>query len=42
MNGTECRPQVPVAEGGPNPYEGYIGDPPKTLSIFLATPYPLR
>ena len=42
MNGTECRPQAPVAEGGPEPYEGYIGDPPKTLSIFLATPYPLR
>ena len=36
MNGTECRPQAPVAKGGPNPYEGYIGDPPKTLSIFLA------
>jgi hypothetical protein len=42
MNGTECRPQAPVAEGGPESYEGYIGDAPKTLSIFLATPYPLR
>jgi hypothetical protein len=42
MNGTECRPQAPVAEGGPEFYEGYLGDAPKTLSIFLATPYPLR
>jgi hypothetical protein len=32
----------PVAEGGPDSYEGYLGDTPKTLSIFLATPYPLR
>jgi hypothetical protein len=42
MNVTECHPQAPVAEGGPEPYEGYLGDPPKTLFIFLATPYPLR
>ena len=42
MNGTECRPQAPVAEGGPESYEGYIGDTPKTLFIFIATPYPLR
>ena len=40
MNGTECRPQAPVAEGGPAPYEGSLGDAPKTLCIFLATPYP--
>jgi hypothetical protein len=32
----------PVAEGGPASYEGYLGDTPKTLFIFLATPYPLR
>jgi hypothetical protein len=38
MNGTECRPQAPVAEGGPESYEGYLGDAPKTLFIFLATP----
>jgi len=42
MNGTECRPQAPVAEGGPESYEGYFGDAPKTLFIFLATPYLLR
>ena len=42
MNGTECRPQAPVAEGGPESNEGYTGDTPKTLSIFLSTPYPLR
>jgi hypothetical protein len=42
MNGTECRPQAPVAEGGPESYESYLGDAPKTLFIFLATPYPLR
>ena len=42
MNGTECRPQAPVAEGGPESYEGFIGDTPKTLSIFLTTPCPLR
>jgi hypothetical protein len=42
MKGIECRPQAPVVEGGPESYEGYIGDTPKTLSIFLATPYPLR
>jgi hypothetical protein len=42
MNGTECRPQAPVAEGGPESYEGYLGDAPKTLFIFLATPNPLR
>ena len=42
MNGTECRPQAPVAEGGPAPYEGSLGDAPKTLFLFLATPYPLR
>jgi len=42
MNGTECRPRAPVAEGGPESYEGHIGDTPKTLSMFLATPYPLR
>ena len=42
MNGTECRPQAPVAEGGPGPYEGSLGDAPKTLFIFLATPAPLR
>ena len=40
MNGTECRPQASVAEGGPESYEGHIGDTPKTLSIFLATPTP--
>jgi hypothetical protein len=38
MNGTECRPQASVAEGGPESYEGYIGDTPKTLFIFIATP----
>jgi len=38
MNGTECRPQAPVAEGGPESY----GDTPKTLSVFIAIPYPLR
>ena len=32
----------PVAERGPESYEGYLGDPPKTLFIFLSTPYPLR
>ncbi len=42
MNGIECRPQAPVARGGPESYEGYIGDTPKTLFIFIATPYPLR
>jgi len=43
MNGTECRPQAPVAEGGPSFNESYhYGDTPKTLFIFLATPYPLR
>jgi hypothetical protein len=42
MNGTECRPRAPVAEGGPEPYEGSFGDAPKTLFIFLVTPYPLR
>jgi hypothetical protein len=42
MNGTECRPQAPVAEGGRESYEGYLGDPPKTLFMFLTTPYPLR
>jgi len=42
MNGAECRPQAPVAEGGPESYEGLIGDTPKTPFIFLATPYPLR
>jgi hypothetical protein len=40
MNGTECRPQAPV--GGGESYEGHIGDAPKTLFIFLATPCPLR
>jgi len=38
MNGTECRPQAPVAEGGPN----VTANAPKTLFLFLATPYPLR
>ena len=42
MNGTECRPRAPVAEGGPEPHEGSLGDAPKTMFIFLATPYPLR
>jgi hypothetical protein len=35
-------PLAPVAEGGPESYEGYLGDAPETLFIFLATPYPLR
>jgi len=42
MKGTECRPQAPVAEGGPESYESYLGDAPETLFIFLTTPYPLR
>jgi hypothetical protein len=32
----------PRSRGGTEPNEGYIGDTPKTLSIFLATLYPLR
>jgi hypothetical protein len=32
----------PRREGGAEPYEGSLGDAPKTLFIFLATPYPLR
>jgi hypothetical protein len=32
----------PRSGGGPESYEGYLGDAPKTLFIFLATPYPLR
>ena len=42
LNGPECRPQAPVAEAGAAHYEGSLGDAPKTLFIFLATPYPLR
>jgi hypothetical protein len=42
MNGTECRPQAPVAEGGLESYEGYLDNAPEILFIFLATPYPLR
>ena len=32
----------PRSGGGTEPNEGYIGDTPKTPSIFLATPCPLR
>jgi len=32
----------PPSGGGTESYEGYLGDTPKTLSIFLTTPYPLR
>ena len=42
MNGTECRPQAPVAERGLESYEAYLDDAPETLFIFLAAPYPLR
>jgi len=38
----EAALKPPVAEGDPASYEAYLGDTPKTLSIFLATPYPLR
>jgi len=40
MNGTECRPQAPVAERGPESYEGYLGDTPKTLSVDINPPNP--
>jgi hypothetical protein len=35
-------PVSPRSGGGTESYEGYLGDAPKTLFIFLATPYPLR